>query len=372
MSGSGPSTRTILRVVLIIVISGIALYLIYRLRTPITWIVVGAFIAVTLSAPVGILQKRLKRRGLAIATVYLGLILVPVVFAAVLVPPLVTETNKLIDELPTYARDVRDAVQENKTLRRIENDYDITGTLQKEAEKLPSKLGDATGVLSDIGFGIVNSLFALLTILILSAFMIGSGGKWADALIASRPPPEHEMLHRASHDISAAVIGYVAGALGQAIVAGVSSFVVLTILGVPYAPALALIIALLDIVPLVGATLGAVVVGIVTLFNDFPTATIVWAIFSLVYQQTENNVIQPMVYKRTVDVHPLVVIISILVGAALLGVLGALVAIPVAGALQIVVRYLWRRRGTSGIVLLDENGDARDATESELEVAGGR
>lgn len=347
MSGSGPSTRAILRIVAIVVISGIALYLIYRLRTPITWIVVGGFIAVTLSAPVGMLQTYLRRRGLAIATVYFGLILVPVIFGAVLVPPLVKETNKLIDELPAYAQDVEDAVQNNKTLRNIEKDYNITGKLQEEAEKLPSKLGDATGVLSDIGFGIVNSLFALLTILILSAFMIGSGGRWVNAAISSRPPPEHEMLHRASRDIGAAVIGYVAGALGQAIVAGVASFVVLAILGVPYAPALALIVALLDIVPLVGATLGAVVVGVVTLFNDFPTATIVWTIWSVIYQQVENTVIQPRIQSRTVRVQPIVVVIAVLFGSALFGVLGALLAIPAAATIQILVReYRAYRRFT--------------------------
>ncbi len=348
MSGAGPSTRAVVRVVAIVVVSGIALYLIYRLRTPLTWIVVGAFIAVTLSAPVGMLQKRLKRRGLAITIVYFGLILVPVVFGAVLVPPLVQETNKLIDKLPTYAQDVQDAVLESKTLRGIEQDYDITGKLQEQAEKLPSKLGDATGVLSDIGLGIVNSLFALITILILSAFMISSGGRWVNAMISSRPPPEHEMLHRATHDISAAVIGYVAGALGQAIVAGVASFIVLTILGVPYAAALALIVALLDIVPLVGATLGAIVVGLVTLFNDFPTATIVWSIWSVIYQQVENTVIQPRIQSHTVRVQPIVVIIAVLFGSALFGVLGALLAIPAAATIQILFReYRAFRRFTN-------------------------
>jgi predicted PurR-regulated permease PerM len=339
---AGVTSRSIFRVVSIVVCSGIALYLVYRLRTPITWIVIAAFIAVALSAPVGHLQKRVRRRGLAIALVYLGLILVPVLFGAILVPPIVEETQNLIDEVPQYVADIREFVDESSTLRNLEEDYDITGQLQEEAEKLPGKLGGAAGVLSDIGLGIVNSLFALITILILSAFMIGSGGKWVQAAIRSRPTNEHEMLERATTDISRAVVGYVVGASGQALVAGVTSFIVLSLLGVPYAAALALIIALLDLIPLVGATIGAVVVGVVTLFNDFPTATIVWAIWSVIYQQIENTVIQPRIQARTVNVQPIVVLIAVLFGSTLFGVLGALLAIPAAATIQISIRE-WRQ-----------------------------
>jgi predicted PurR-regulated permease PerM len=335
---TGPSTRAVLRIVLTVVLSALAVYLLYRLRKPITWIVIAAFIAIALSEPVGRLQGRLRRRGLAIATVYLALIAIPLLFGAVLVPPLVKETNKLIDNVPAYARDVQDYVEKSKTLRNLEHDYNITDKIQKQAEKLPSKIGGAANVLSDIGFGIVNSLFALITILILSAFMIGSGGRWVDAAIRSRPPPEHEMLRRAAHDISSAVVGYVAGALGQALVAGITAFIVLTILGVPYASALALIIALLDLIPLVGATVGAFLVGLVTIFNDFPTATIIWVIWSIAYQQIENTVIQPRIQSHTVNVQPIVVLIAVLFGSTLFGVLGALLAIPFAATIQICIR----------------------------------
>jgi predicted PurR-regulated permease PerM len=138
--------------------------------------------------------------------------------------------------------------------------------------------------------------------------------------------------------VSAAVAGYVAGALGQATVAGLLSFVVLSILGVPYAAALALIIGLLDLVPLVGATIGAIVVGVVTLFNDFPTDTIVWVIWSVVYQQLENTVIQPRIQARSVNVQPIVVLVAVLFGSALFGILGALLAIPAAATIQISLR----------------------------------
>ncbi len=111
----------------------------------------------------------------------------------------------------------------------------------------------------------------------------------------------------------------------------------LRILGVPFAGSLAVIIFLLDLVPLVGATLGAIIVGIITVFNDFPTVTIIWVVWSIVYQQLENNVIQPRIQARAVDVHPFVVLVSVLFGATLFGVIGALLAIPVAAAIQISI-----------------------------------
>jgi predicted PurR-regulated permease PerM len=342
------------------VISVITLYLIFLLRRPLTWIVIAGFIAIALSAPVNILERTTRRRGRAIALVYLGLILVPVLIGTILVPPLVKETNKLVDKVPEYSRDVTDYVQKSRTLRHLEEDYNLTSKLQDQAEKLPSKLGGAAGVLSDIGLGIVNSLFAFITILILSVFMIGSGGRWIDGAIRSRPPPHQEVLRRAARDISSAVGGYVAGAIGQAIVAGVTSFIVLSILGVPYASALALIIALLDLIPLVGATLGAVLVGIVTLFNDFPTDTIIWTVWSIAYQQIENTVIQPRIQAHTVNVQPIVVLIAVLFGSTLFGILGALLAIPAAATIQISAReYRAYRRA----VRMDAIEDGREPPE---------
>jgi predicted PurR-regulated permease PerM len=113
---------------------------------------------------------------------------------------------------------------------------------------------------------------------------------------------------------------------------------VLSILGVPFAAPLAVVIFFLDLIPLVGATIGAVLVGVVTLFADFPTATIVWVIWSIVYQQIENNVIQPQIQRRAVDINPFLVIVAVLFGATLLGVLGALVAVPLAASIQIALR----------------------------------
>jgi len=331
------STRTILRIVLTVIACVLALYLIYLLRKPLTWIFIAGFIAIALSGPVNFLQRRM-RRSAAVGLVYVALVLVPILVVSALVPPIVEQGNNLARSLPDYARDLSDLVQKNQQLRQLEHEYDVTGKLEEQASSLPAKLGDAAGVLSDIGVGIVNSLFASITILVLSLFMINSARGWLDAFADRYPPDRARWLKRLYDRIRTTVGNYVAGALLQATVAGVLAWVVLSILGVPYALPLAVVVFLLDLVPLVGATLGAIIVGVVTLFSDFPTDTIIWVIFSVIYQQVENTVIQPRIQARAVAVHPLVVLVSVLFGSTLFGVLGALLAIPVAAAIQITIR----------------------------------
>jgi predicted PurR-regulated permease PerM len=333
--------RAIVRIVLIIVAVILVLYLIYLLRRPLTWLFVAIFLAVALSGPVNWLEPRVGRRGFAIAITYLGLLAVPILLGALLIPPIVNGGNDLVDNAPRYARDVTDFVERNDTLRNLNEDYQITEKLQQEAEKLPGKLGGAAGTLRDVGFGIVNSIFVSITVLVLTAFMLGGGRRWIRAALELQPPDRAERLERVLIRSARAVSGYVAGAIAQAAIAAVLAYLVLTILGVPFRAPLAVLIFFADLIPLVGATIGAVLVGIVTLFSDFPTATIVWAAWSIVYQQFENSVIQPRIQGRFTQVAPILVLVSVLFGATLLGVLGALVAIPVAASIQIAIREWW-------------------------------
>jgi predicted PurR-regulated permease PerM len=332
------------RVVAVVVVAALALYLIYLLRQPLGWLVLAGFIAVAVSGPVRLFE-RWMRRGLAIAIVYLGVILLPVVIAAVLVPPIVDQANNLATNAPKYARDLTTAVQGNKTLHDLDRKYDLTKKIEEQAAKLPGKVGAAAGVLASVGAGIISSVFAGITILILSVFMVGAAPRWRESFVRLHPEPRARALNRLFDRTGSAVGGYVRGALLQALIAGVTSWIVLEILQVPYPVALALIIALLDLVPLVGATLGAILVGVVTLFNDFPTATIIWAVWSVVYQQIENTVIQPRIQSRAVQVEPFVVLVAVLFGSALFGVFGALLAIPAAATLQIAIyEYTLYRR----------------------------
>ena len=339
-----PTIRAVVRVVLVVVSVVLTLALMYLLRQPLTWIFIAAFLAIALSGPVAFLSRHMKR-GYAVAIVYLLLILTPFALIGLLVPPIVTQANNLVQNLPQYAEEVTEFVNENDRLRQLQDDYDITGKLEEEAAKLPARLGDAAGVLGDIGVGLVNSIFAAVTIIVLSLFILSSGRRFLDAWIREYQPEREQWWHNLFGRIANAIGNYVAGALLQATIAGVTSWIVLMILGIDFALPLAVVVFLLDLIPLVGATLGAIIVGIVTLFSDFPIDTAIWAAFAVVYQQVENNVIQPRIQARAVQLDPLIVLVSVLFGSALFGVLGALLAIPVAAALQITYReYRAERR----------------------------
>ncbi|MDQ2676214.1 MAG: AI-2E family transporter [Actinomycetota bacterium] len=345
--GFDTSMRSILRVVLVVVVVCITAYLVYLLQQPIAWLVIAAFLAIAVSGPIAVFARHMPR-GAAIASVYGLLIAFPVLLMVLFIPPLVSQGEDLVNNLPQYAADVTEFVEENETLSGLNEDYDITGTLEEEAQKLPAKLGDATQTLSDIGVGLVQSIFAFVTIMILSIFMVASGAKWIEKFLASQEPDRSERLRRAFEHIAGAIGGYVGGALLQATIAGVVSFIVLSILGAPFAGALALIMAFGDLIPVVGATIAAFLVGVVLLFVNFPVALIAWIIFAIVYQQIENYVIQPRIQGRAVSVEPIVIIVAVLFGSTLFGVMGALLAIPAAASIQIAVReWLDYRRALS-------------------------
>jgi predicted PurR-regulated permease PerM len=338
------AAQSVLRNVLIVVAVAITLYLIYLLRRPLGWLVIATFLAIAMSGPVNWLHRRLGRRGPAIALAYIVLLLIPVGLGAIIVPPVVTGGNDLANNAPKYASDVQDFVQKNKTLRGLEDDYGLVTKLEQEARKLPQRLGGAAGTLRDLGVGIVNSIFAGVTIIVLSVFMVGGGRGWLRKAAALGPPERAAMIDRTVDRMAIAVGNYVAGAIAQATIAGITTFIVLSILGVPFAAPLSVIVFFFDLIPLVGATIAAIVVGVVTVFVNFPTATIVWVIYSIVYQQFENSVIQPQIQKRTVNVNGFIIVVAVIFGQTLFGILGALTAIPVAASIQIAIREYWEYR----------------------------
>jgi predicted PurR-regulated permease PerM len=285
-------------------------------------------------------------RGAAIALVYLTLVLIPIGIGLILVPPAVTAGSDLVNDLPSYVDDLSETVEENDTLRGLNEDYDLVGKLEDAANDAAGSLDDVAATLADIGAGLIGSLFALFTIIVMSIFMVSRGREWIRTLLATRRPEEAEAIDKALERMAIAVSSYVGGALAQATIAGVVAFIVLTILGVPAPLALAVIVAILDLIPLIGATIGAVIVAVVTLFSDFPTATIIWVAFAIAYQQFENYVVQPRIQSRAVQLDPFVIVVAAIFGGTLLGIVGALLAIPVAAAGQIGVReFMLYRRG---------------------------
>ncbi|CAB4870394.1 unannotated protein [freshwater metagenome] len=351
----GPSTRTVLRIVFTVLIVVGVLALIRVLWQPLAWIFLATFLAIALSGPVNILARRM-RRGLAITIVYICVLLIPAGLAVLIVPPLVRQGIQFTDRLPQYSRDLQQQVDKNPKLSKINKDFGVTDRVNKLASDLPNRFGEAAGTLRDLGTRLVNSLFAGFTIFVLSIFMVARGRRWIDMAIDFRGGRQAENLKRTADRIANAVGNYVGGALVQSTVAGLSAFIMLSVLGVPFAGALALLVALFDLLPMIGALIAAVIVGVVTLFNDFPTATIIWAVFAIAYQQFENYVIQPQIQKRAVELEPFVVLVAVLFGGALFGVIGALLAIPVAATIQISMQEWWRYRLDGRIEIAGSGG----------------
>jgi len=172
--------QSILRVVMTVVASVLALYVVYLLRTPISWMLIAVFVAVATAGPVNLLSRRLPR-GAAIAVVYLGIVLAPIAIGAVLIPPAVEQGVKLAKNLPDYVDDLNQTFKDNERLNELNEKYDLTTKLDDAANNLVSNLGSAPSALADIGSTLVSSIFALVTILVMSMFMVSRGRTWRDA-----------------------------------------------------------------------------------------------------------------------------------------------------------------------------------------------
>jgi len=338
MDRSQVSGRVVARIVLIAAAVIGALYFAYLIRQVIGLVIVAVFFAVAIAPAVNWLDHRKVPRSLAILLVYLAGAASIFGIGLLIVPPLVNGVEDLSNDLPGYVDDLR----HNETFRDYDNRYHITGKLKHQAKELPNKLGDAAGTLRDVTVGVFSRFVQLFSILVITFFLVKDGDRLLGFFYRQLPPERAHSMQTIADDISDAISGYVFGNFLISVLAGLVTYLTLRIIGVPFALPLAILFAFFDLVPLVGATLGGILVGIVVAFVDFPVGLIIWAIVLILYQQIENNLIQPFVYGKAVELHPLIVIVAILIGGALLGVLGALVAIPAAAAVQAVVRDYWR------------------------------
>lgn len=312
------------------------LLLVWEIRAVLGLLLIAVFFALAIAPAVSWLASQRVPRWLAILLVYLGIGAAIVGIGLIIVPPLVNGIDDLSGDVPGYIEDLR----QNDTFREYDERYDITTSLEEQADEIPSRLGDAAGTLRDVTVGVFSSFVQLFSILVITFFLLIEGRRILDFAFHQVSPEREQRLRRVADDISAAISGYVFGNFVISVLAGTVTYVTLTILDVPFALPLALLFAFFDLIPLVGATIGGVLVGIVTAFVS-PVALIVWVVVLVAYQQVENNLVQPVVYGKAVQLHPLIVILAILIGAALLGILGALIAIPAAAAVQAVVRDSW-------------------------------
>jgi predicted PurR-regulated permease PerM len=340
MAPDGPSPRAVVRIVLTAAATVGVLYLLWLVRSTLLLVFISVFLAVALGPAVAFFRRRGVPRGLAILIVYVLIAASVFGVGLLIVPPIVNQVDQLATDVPGYVDDLRN----NGQVRKFDDKYHVTAKLKEQATKLPEHLGDAAGTLSSITVGAFGAIVQLVTVLTMTFFLLLDGERIAGFLLRIRGPTREARYRRIAGDIYRSTAGYVAGNLLISLAAGLSTYVMLLILDVPFAVPLAVLMSFLDLIPLVGATLGGITIGLVTLFNNFPTSTIAWVIFFIIYQQVENNVLQPIVYRRTVNVAPLAVIVAILIGGSLLGILGALVAIPIAATLQIIIRDIWANR----------------------------
>ena len=254
--------------------------------------------------------------------------------------------NDFVDAVPGY---VEDLTAGRGKLGFLEREYQITERVREAlGEGGASKLLGFSGTALAVTKGVVTAVIATVTIAFLTFFMLLEGPAWVERFYSLLPAEQQPRWRKIGNDIYRTIGGYVTGNLAISLIAGVVSTAVLLALDVPFAIALGLLVAILDLIPLAGATIAAILVTTVA-FLDATTSGVIVLIFFILYQQLENHVLQPVVYGRTVQLSPLAVLIAVLIGAELAGVVGALAAIPVAGTIQVVLRdWLERRRAKGG------------------------
>jgi predicted PurR-regulated permease PerM len=339
-------TQSIVRLVVLLLALGAVLWILYVSRQVLSWVFVSLFLALALNPAVEKLQRPggLGKRGTAAAVIYVFALAALVGLGFLLIPPLADQISKFADSAPGYVSDVTHG---RGPLGFLETKYHIKDKVQEAFQHGGAAASLAGGTVVSVTQSVITAIVGFVTIAFMTFFMILEGPAWLDRFFSLLPPESEPRWRSVGQRVAHTVSGYVTGNLLISVVAGVSTSVVLAIMGVPYALALGLVVAILDLIPLAGATLAAIIVGTVAFLTSI-TAGVVVVVFFVVYQQLENHLLQPLVYGRTVQLSPLAVLIAVLVGAEVAGVLGALSAIPVAGTLQILL-VDWRehrRRGT--------------------------
>jgi predicted PurR-regulated permease PerM len=332
--------RTVLAVIGIILGVAIVLEVIWISRQVLTWMVVALFLALALNPAVDALERRGLRRGLAAGFAFLAVIAGLVAIGALFIPTLVNETRGFATALPDYINDVSEG---RGPLGRLSEKYQVADRVREAIQKGggAQSIFGLSGTALAITKSIITFIVATVTIAFMTFFMLLEGPAWIERLYALIPERNRDTWRDIGNQIYRTVGGYVTGNLFISVIAGASTSIVLLILGVPYAVALGLVVAILDLIPLAGATLAAIIVGSVAFIHSIPAGIIV-IVFFIVYQQIENHLLQPLVYSRTVRLSPLAILISVLIGAKVAGVLGALAAIPVAGTIQVLL-HAWLR-----------------------------
>ena len=292
----------------------------------------AAFLAIGLNPAVESLERRNMRRSFAVATVLFVVLLFFVGFGFAVVPPIVEQAQAFAFQAPAYVAQL----QQNERIAALDERF---GLLERAQDFVadPERIGmGAAGGVLGVGKVVVGFFFSTLTVFIVTLYFLANLPSIKAQAYRLVPRTRRARVGLLTDEILSRVGGYVAGAVSIASLSAALAYVLLTVLEIDYAVALAMVVFLTGLIPLIGATIGAVVLTAVALFTSVQAGVIV-AVYFVIYQQVENYVLYPRIMQRSVDVSPAATVVAVLIGGALLGVLGALLAIPIAAALQLVL-----------------------------------
>ncbi len=332
------TNRTVVRILVLVLVSILFLAALRKASHALVLIFVSFFLALALNAPVHWIAGRLpgKSRGsrsLATATSFILVIVIIGAFLTSIVPPIVRQTNTFIGAAPQLVADVRD---QNGSLGQVVRRYHLQTQVDTLSNQLSDRLKNATGSAVSTVTKIGSSIFATITILVLTFMMLIEGPHWANLLSDLLPARKRNYARELGHDMYMVIRGYVNGQVLLAVIAAFLIAPMLFILHINYPVALIFVVFICGLIPMVGHTIGAIIVTLVALFHSIPTAIAILAYYIL-YQQIENYVIQPRIQANTTNLSPLLVLVAVIVGVSFGGLLGGLVAIPVMGCLRVIV-----------------------------------
>ena len=309
-----------------------------NLSTVLGILAVSILFTIFLTPLVDLTERRLHvRRGLAVGAVFILGIGIVVGIGYLFTSPIYNSSNNFTRDLPQV---IRDAERGRGEIGRVLKDLGVQGWARDNLPGIRRSLGQSDGPLAKAGLALVSGFVAAVTTMILVFLMLLEAPRISTWLFDLFPAARSERIRRIGSDAARAVSGYVIGNLLISAMAGTAAYIALRILGVRFAFVLALWVAFADLLPLIGATLGAIPPIFVGLLDSSETALIL-LIFFVVYQLFENHVLQTTVMAKTVKLNPLGVLLAVIIGVQLAGLLGALMAIPVAGAIQVVLRDVW-------------------------------
>ena len=332
--------RTVLLVLGIVLATVALLAFVYLAWHVITWILIAVFLTLALNPAVEFFEGRGLRRGYSAAIVFFLALAAITGLGFLLIPPLVDQVIEFVEAVPDL---IDDLIAGRGQLGFLQDEYEIVDRVREaiETQGVGGVLG-VTGAGLAVARSVITAIVGLVTIAFLTFFMLLDGKRAVGRFYAFLPENVRPRWQRVGDEIYRTVGGYVTGNVFISVIAGVVSAIVLFVLGSDYALALAVLVAVLDLIPLAGATLAAILVSTVVFVELGWVRGLIVVAFFVIYQQLENHVLQPVIYGRTVALTPLVVLIAVLIGAELAGILGALAAIPVAGIVQAVGREFLR------------------------------